>query len=199
MHMPEELFNHTQAFQQAIATTVTCRTLIKYNSNLNPEQKTEILNEIETTLAFLGQRLEMNTSLEADTTLSPEKLADFLISDSGIKDEEGEELLGTHVPATQQELREISLQQLYQLYRTHLSNEPGKGITAIETRYKSVMSVLDRLQELAALRPDATASDLTVDELLSRVRGFISGLYYTFHEFASLFSKIIEGQSIEVN
>jgi hypothetical protein len=191
MHMLEKPFNHSQAFQQAIATTVTCRTLIKYNSNLSNEQKEEILGDIETTLAFLGKRLEMNTSIESNTALSPEKLADLLLSDIEIGGEEKE--------VAPQAEHELSLRHLHRLYRTYLSNEPDKGIAALEARYKTVMNLLDRLQELAELRRDATANDLTVDELLSRIRGFVTALYCMFREFASLFSKVIEGQSIDID
>lgn len=197
MHMSEEPFNHTQAFQQAIATTVTCRTLIKYNSNLSDEQKAEILNEIETTLLFLNKRLEVNVSIEVGTALSPEKLADLLISDTARGDTEDE--IGEDQPSTEREERELSLHHLHQLYRAYFSNEPGTGIAAIEIRYKTVMGVLDSLQELAELRHDVTASDLTVDGLLSRARGFITALYCMFREFASLFSRVIEGQSIDID
>ena len=189
--MVEEPFNHSQAFQQAIATTVACRTLIKYNSNLSAEQKEEILGDIETTLTFLGKRLEMNASIESNTALSPEKLADLLLSDIEIGGDEKE--------VTPQEERELSLRHLHRLYRTYLSNEPDKGISALEARYKTVMGLLDRLQELAELRHDATANDLTVDELLSRIRGFVTALYCMFREFASLFSKVVEGQSIDID
>lgn len=195
--MSDELFNHTQAFQQAMATTITCRTLIKYNSNLSTEQKAEILTEIETTLAFLGKSLETNASIEAGTALSPEKLADLLITEAGREEEEDEKVWGPTQSASRIEEPEISLYQIYQLYQRYLSNKPGRGIAIIESRYKTAMSLLDRLQELASARSDTTASDVTADELFSRIRGFITALYSMFREFASLFSKVVEGKNIE--
>ncbi|HEY0755287.1 MAG TPA: hypothetical protein VGD98_15110 [Ktedonobacteraceae bacterium] len=195
--MQDEAFNHTQAFQQAIATTITCRTLIKYNSNLSATQKEEILNEIETTLVFLSKRLEINASIESNASLSPEKLADLLVGDDLL--EEDEALSGTSHVARSQEEHEISLRHLHRLYKVYLSNEPGKGIAALEARYRTVMNVLDQLQQLAELRPDATASDLTVDSLLVRVRGFVTALYCMFREFAALFTKMIEGQSLDID
>lgn len=197
--MPEEPLNHTQAIQQAISTTVTCKTLIKYNSNLSAEQKVEILSEIETTLAFLGKRLEVNTNTEASATLAPEKLADLLITEAGVEYGENKALLGIHQAAPQQEEHEISLRHLRQLYRSYLSNEPGKGIADLEVRYKTVMSTLDQLQAMAELRRDATASDLTIEGLLSRIRGFMTALYCMFREFAALFAKAVEGQSIDID
>jgi hypothetical protein len=197
--MSDELFNHTQAFQQAMATTITCRALIKYNSNLSPEQKAEILAEIETTLAFLGKSLEINASIEAGTALSPEKLADLLITEAGREDEdeEDEKVWAPTQPAPRIKEPEISLHQIYQLYQTYLSNKPGRGIASIESRYKTAMSLLDRLQELTSARSDTTASDVTADELFSRIRGFVTALYSMFREFASLFSKVVEGKNIE--
>lgn len=205
--MQEDTFNHTQAFQQAIATTVTCRTLIKFNSNLDATQKEEILQEIEATLAFLNRRLEINASIESNTNLSPEKLADLLIGDE-MADEADEILL--EVPAARQkEEHELSLHHLHRLYRIYLSNEPGKGVAALETRYRSVMGVLDQLQELLEARHDSTlrdlltnnllANDLSASDLLVRVRGFVTALYCMFREFAALFAKIIEGQSLDVD
>ena len=193
--MLEESLDHTQAFQQAIATTVACRTLIKYNSNLNSEQKEEILSEIETTLAFLSKRLEVTTSSEASTALLAEKPT----TDVEVKGEENKAQMEPDQPATPQEERAISLHHLHRLYRAYFSNEHGRGIVELDTRYKKVMVALDQLQELAELRHDVTASDLTVDGLLSRVRGFVTAQYCMFREFASLFTKIVEGQSIDID
>lgn len=193
--MSAESSNHTQAFQQAISTTVACRTLIKYNSNLSAEQKEEILSEIETTLTFLNKRLETNASLESDEAFSPEKLANVLIS---AEIEDGMQP-APPLSTTLQEEREISLHHLHRLYRTYLSNEPGKGIADLETRYKAVMSVLDQLQELVAAQHGAAASNLNTDSLFSRVRGFTTALYSMFREFAALITRIIEGQSIDID
>ncbi|HEX7735980.1 MAG TPA: hypothetical protein VF458_14035 [Ktedonobacteraceae bacterium] len=204
--MQEDAFNHTQAFQQAIATTITCRTLIRYNSNLGTAQKEEILQEIEATLAFLNKRMEVNASIESSSALSPEKLADLLIGDETVYEED--ELPGA-LPARQKEEYELSIHHLHRLYRIYLSNEPGKGIAALETRYRAVMGVLDQLQEVVETRHDNTmrdllannllANDLTASDLLIRIRGFVTALYCMFREFAALFSKAIEGQSLDID
>lgn len=194
--MPEEPLNHSQAFQQAIDTTITCRTLIKYNSNLSSEQKAEILAEIDTTLTFLEKRMGVNAGIEASMALSPEKLADLLITSDIVEDEIP---LNTRFPADRQEEQNISIQNLYRLYRAYLSNEPGKGITVLETRYRMVMGVLDQLQNLTTLRQDVTASDLSIDGLLSRARGFVTAVYCMFREFGVLLAKIVEGQGIDMD
>ena len=185
--MPEEPLNHTQAYQQAIDTTITCRTLIKYNSNLSSEQKTEILAEIDTTLTFLEKRRGANAAIESD------------LPATGVIINEDEMPFKVHFPASQQEEQDISLQNLYRLYRAYLSNEPGKGIAVLETRYRTVMGVLDQLQELITQRNNVTTGGLDVDGLLSRVRGFVTAVYCMFREFGVLLAKIVEGQSINMD
>lgn len=192
--MSEEPFSHTQLFQQAIATTITCRTIIKYNSNLNAEQKAEILTEIESTLTFLEKRLEVNATLESSPSLSPEKLADLLAADI-----DEEDLLEAGTLVNEREELHISLQNLHKLYHSYLSNEPGRGVAALETRYKVAMDVLDQLQGFAAQRHDTTSGNLAVEGQLHRVRGFISAVYYMFREFAALLSNIVEGKGIDTD
>lgn len=185
--MPEEPLNHAQAYQQAIDTTITCRTLIKYNSNLSSEQKTEILAEIDTTLTFLEKRRGINAAIEAD------------LPAPGVLIDEDEMPFKAHFPAIRQEEQDISLQNLYRLYRAYLSNEPGKGIAELETRYRTVMGVLDQLQELITQRNNVTTVGLNIDGLLSRVRGFVTAVYCMFREFGVLLAKIVEGQSIDMD
>src|SRR5216684_2915821 len=110
--MFDEPLNHSLAFQQAIDTIITCRTLIQYNSNLSEAQKTEMLSKIETTLAFLSKRQETHAGLETGSAFSPEKLADLLIYD-GMGDDT---LFPDRPPVTPRVEHEISLHQLHKLY-----------------------------------------------------------------------------------
>lgn len=189
--MSEDLFSHSQLFQQAIATTITCRTIIKYNSNLSDEQKAEILREVEATLAFLEKRLEVNATLEGNQALVPDKLGDLLIGGIGGEREGYGE---SRAPVCAQEGLQLSLHNLHKLYYTYLSNKPGRGIAALETRYRTVMGALDQLQEYTG-----PARDPDLDELLHRVRGFVTAVYCMFREFALLLSNIVEGKSIDMD
>lgn len=188
--MSEDIFSHSQSFQQAIATTITCRTIIKYNSNLSDEQKTEILGEIENALGFLEKRLEVSSSLENGPALIPENP---LNRSTGTVDREVE----ARFPTGGQEDRCISLQNLYRLHQSYLSNKPGRGIAALETRYRTVMGVLDQVQELAGRHAVSSASD--IERLLGRVRGFVTALYCMFREFALLLSNIVDGKAIDMD
>lgn len=194
--MLEEPRNHAQFLQQAIATTITCRTIIKYNSNLSPEQKEEILQEIEGTLTFLEERLAMHATLECSPTLSPDQLADLLAEPT--EAEEREPSVQATAAMEKEELT-LPMQSLYRLYHAYLSNRSGKGIAALETRYKNVMSTLDQLQELAGRDLTTTAGDITVEELILGIQGFVTSIYYMFREFAALFAHIVEGKNIDID
>lgn len=194
--MSEELFSYTQLFQQAIETTITCRSIIKYNSTLSNEQKAEILADIDNTLTFLEARLAANATIESSVALSPEKLVGLLATEEA---EEDEESLEERLPEHELKQQELSLQHLYRLYHTYLSNAPGKGIADLETRYRTVMGILDQLQEIAGQRHDVASGDVTTEHQLHRVRGFVTAVYCMFREFAVLLSNIVEGKNIDMD
>lgn len=182
--MEDEPFSHTQRFQQAIATTITCRSIIKYSSTLNDEQKNEVLTEIENTLSFLETRLAANASIESGVALSPEKLVDLLTTET-----EDEELLETPLSEKESASYDPDLKDLHKLYHTYLRNSSGRGLAALETRYTTVMGLLDQLQ----------GSSASNERLLHRARGFVSAIYGMFREFAVLLSNIVEGKTIDTD
>lgn len=191
--MSEELSSHAQHFQQTIATIITCRSIVKYNSTLNTEQKAEIMAEIESALGFLETRMAANATIDAGAALLvPERLADLLTIRAEAEDEQR---LDMSFPGKEQQ--ELSLKNLYKLYTTYLSNEPGKGINVLETRYKTVMGILDQLQTDA--RCENGADSLANEHLLHRVRGFVTAVYCMFREFAVLLSNIVEGKNIDTD
>src|SRR5579863_7373164 len=61
--------DHAQQFERAIATIFTCRSVIKYNSSLNEEQKNELFAEIDAAAQFLQERLVANATIEEQTPL----------------------------------------------------------------------------------------------------------------------------------
>lgn len=197
--MSEESFSHNQHFQQAIATTITCRTIIKYNTNLSATEKAEILGEIENTLAFLEKRLEVASTIATAPALVPEKLLDLLATDveGELSHDDPAELRWPANPAREEP--QLLLQSLHRLYNAYLSDQPGRGIAELEARYKNVMGVLEQLQDIATRRHDATSGDLNAERLVHRVQGFVTAIYYMFREFASLLSRIVEGQSIDLD
>ncbi len=207
----DEAPNHTQRFEQAIATAFACRTIIKYNSTLGEEQKNEILADLDSTLQFLRERLIANAAIESNSVIPPLQLADLLAASAEYHEEEEDEdeevgelgkaresaMSGANSMAPQ-EMRELSeplLHNLYKLYHAYLSTRPGKGINALEARYKIVMSILDDVETAIKLQRDTSAGEDN-ESPIYRVRGFITALYSMFHEFAAVLAKLLEGKNI---
>ena len=198
----DETPNHAQRFEQAIATTFACRSIIKYNSTLSEEQKNEMLADLDSTLEFLRERFIANTAIESNSVIPPLHLAELLAASAG--EEVGEmgkvkesEVVSTDAQARQhrQELSEPLMHNLYKLYHAYLTTQPGKGINALEERYKIVMSILDDVEAAIRLQRDTSAGEGN-ESPIYRVRGFISALYSMFHEFAAVLAELLEGKNI---
>ncbi len=204
----DEAPNHAQRFEQAIATTFACRSIIKYSSTLSEEQKNEMLADLDSTLQFLRERLVANTAIESNSVIPPLQLAELLAASADDEDEEDEEvgemgkveesvMTGADGQAHQgrQDLSESLMHSLYKLYHAYLTTRPGKGINALEERYKTAMSILDDVEGAIRLQRDTSAGEGN-ESPIYRVRGFISALYSMFHEFAAVLTELLEGKNI---
>ncbi len=195
-----ELPNHAQQFEQAIATAFACRTVIRYNSTLSEEQKDEMLAELDATLQFLRDRLIANAAIKANAVISPLQLAELLAS--SIEDDEDAEDVESKtagaVSSTPQEMQARSeplMRSLYKLYHTYFNPQPGRGMNALETRYKRAISILDNVQAGIGKQRDTSAQE-NAEQPIHQVQGLITGLYYMFHEFAAVLANILEGETI---
>ena len=204
----DEAPNHAQRFEQAIATAFACRSIIKYNSTLGEEQKNEMLADLDATLQFLRERLVANTAIESNSVIPPLQLAELLAASADDEDDEDEEVgemgtvegsavIGSDAQSRQgkQELSEPLMRNLYKLYYAYLTTRPGKGINALEERYKAAMSILDDVETAIRLQRDTSAGEGN-ESPIYRVRGFISALYSMFHEFAAVLAELLEGKNI---
>lgn len=204
----DEAPNHAQRFEQAIATTFACRNIIKYNSTLSEEQKNEMLADLDATLQFLRERLVANTAIESNSVIPPLQLAELLAASADDEDDEDEAVgemgtvegsttIGPDAQARQgkQELSEPLMHNLYKLYYAYLTTRPGKGINALEERYKAAMSILDDVETTIRLHRDTSAGE-SDESPIYRVRAFISALYSMFHEFAAVLAELLEGKNI---
>lgn len=199
----DEAPNHIQRFEQAIATAFACRSIIKYNSTLGEEQKNEILADLDSSLQFLRERLIANTAIESNSVIPPLQLAQLLAASA--EDREDEEVGEAQESATigadalaRQDMRELSeplMHNLYKLYHAYLTTRPGKGIHALEVRYKIVMGILDDVETALRFQRDTSAGE-DYESPICRVRGFITALYSMFHEFAAVLAELLEGKNI---
>ncbi len=209
----DEPRNHAQQYEQAVATIIACRTIIKYDSPLGREQKDEIIAELDTTLQFLQKRLAANSAIDAYADipplppLQPEMLAE-LMSDEGDDARGAEEALEVgkvndaegateKQRAEQPRTSEITLHNLYKLYHTYVSMEPGKGIQALETRYKIAMEALDEVLSLTTTQ-FSQATSRRIERRLIQAQGFISALYSMFQEFSAVLASILENKNIVI-
>lgn len=177
--MPEDVFGRNQLVQRVIDTTITCRTIVKYSSTLSEAQKEEVLREIEATLGLLEKQQEEGAALGDGSGLGQ----------AGRPDDE--ELFAA------QDTADPPLQHLYRLYHSYFNTKPGRGIAALEARYKAVMLALEQVQELAG--EEGRAGEPELEQQLGRARGFVTALYSIFREFALVLSHILEGKAIDVD
>jgi hypothetical protein len=202
----DEPLNHVQQYEQAIATIIACRTIIKYDTPLRKEQKDEIVVELDTVLQFLQKRLVANSAVDAFAEippfppLQPEIFAELMADDmeealEGEVDEAG----GTTAERTvqKQEAPEPLMHNLYKLYHSYLSMEPGKGIQALVERYKRAMELLDEVRLLTA-ELFARSTGERIGRNLSQVQGFISAIYSMFQEFSAVLASILENKNIMI-
>src|ERR1700730_13839483 len=120
--MPEEALQEQQ-FQHTVTTLFACRGVVKYNSTLNDEQKSELIQDIDKTLQFLRgnqaadlslhqfAQIEMSPSLTAGTAPGREVLDASTGLESGLAGHPSEE--NGNVQET--------LQALYRMYHAYLS------------------------------------------------------------------------------
>lgn len=201
----DEPLHHAQQYEQAIATIIACRTIIKYDTPLSKEQRDEIVVELDTALQFLQKRLVANSAFDtyADIPplppLHPEMLAELLVDE---RDDDGEaEEVSDAGGATEKQhaeqpgTSEIVLHNLYKLYHTYVSMEPGKGIRTLETRYKIAMEALDEVLSLTTIQ-FSQATGKRIERRLIQAQGFISALYSMFQEFAAVLAGILENKNI---
>jgi len=201
----DEPLHHAQQYEQAIATVIACRTIIKFDSPLSKEQKDDIFVELDATLQFLQRRLVANSAFDAYSampSIEPQKLAELFaenIEEEVDERNESSEIESMVADAVQdkQAVSDPLLHNLYKLYHAYLSMEPGKGIQALEIRYSIAMKMLDDVRMVTG-KQQTTSSGVKIEQYLCQVQGFITALYCMFHEFAAVLASILENKNIMV-
>jgi hypothetical protein len=168
-----------QQFEDSMATIFTCRSVVKYNSRLNEEQKKELIADIDAALRFLRSRAN---ELVPAASLSPplpqaETQAPF------------REAQADHSTDEQK------LQALYHMYHAYLGLQQN-NLGTFMTRFNDVMSTMGELQNLLAQRHDSYVS---AEPPIERVSGFITDLYYIFVEFIRTLSQVLEANDVHLD
>ena len=176
---------YKKQIEQAMTTIFTCRSIIKFNSDLNEAQKQELLAEIDTTLQFVQSRLIAHV---LDEYKAPDPTTDKENTQTHAKISFEET-----IKSQQKEQDQRALQALYTLYHVYLGNaqpQGESGLSTFMTRFNDIMFIIKGIHEskdyLSSPYPTA------IDDSLLRIKGYIAELYYIFMEFIRAISTILE-------
>lgn len=193
--MPEEASQRPQPYmvqvEQAIATIITCRTVVKYNSMLNEEQKNELFGDIDTALKFLRDDLIDHASAKMQAA-EPQAQPMTIVPANPAPEEEAYTYKGDD---------EQTLHLLYRMYHTYLNMKQENNISMFVTRFNEVMSTLNEVQALIERGGPAYTypAYISVEDPLQRVRSFIADLYYVFMEFVRALSNALQDNDAHVD
>src|SRR5260370_5827020 len=147
--MPEEALQNQQ-FQHTMTTLFTCRSVIKYNSTLNDEQKSELIQDIDKTLQFLrgNQAADLSSHQFAEIEMSP-SLTTGTTPDREVLDASTGLERGLAGPSSEENSNvQETLQALYRIYHAYLSAQHNNSIATFFTRFKEAMAAINEAQNI---------------------------------------------------
>jgi hypothetical protein len=191
-----------QRIEQAIATTFTCRSVIKYTSSLNEEQKNELLADIDTMLKFLRDR-SLVPSVPADASMnsypasSAAQRQQAEVHSSNVGADKGAEKDGEG----DDKMFKQRLSEIYRVVELYLSTKNDDGTSEFMTGFRAAMAALDDVQVIAMQNRYAgfNADSQHVEDLLEKVRTSISDVYLLYTEFARTICNALEGSGIYID
>ncbi len=180
--MPNET-QQSQQFEHTMTTMFTCRSVIKYNSLLNEEQKQELILDIDRSLQFLRSSFVSAFPPEArNETVAAPPATQALMR-----------------PASQEKGKEDAqetLHALYRMYHSYLDRRQEKSIGAFVVRFNGVTAALSEIRSTLEQYQAPNVASLSP---LDAVSGFIADLYYTFVEFMRTLSEVLEANDVHVD
>jgi hypothetical protein len=182
--MPPELQqDYTQRLEKIISTVFACRSVIKYNSALNGEQKDELIADIDICLRSL------RTGFGGDTT------------PQSILPQPQFQQVGKLMPVPTAKKRDkdtdIALQELYRIYHAYIDTKQSNNISAFVVRFDAVVSALNEVQCLLDRHQDVCVRP--TEDPLQHIRTFIADLYYMFMELVRTLSNVLEGNDVHID
>lgn len=184
--MPDELpLDSIQRQEQMISTFFACRSIIKYNSALNGEQKNELIADIDICLRSLRVGFTNNVSAQTMQTPSQFQQAGRVMSTPMIE--------RTHDDAK----AHTALQELYRIYHAYIDSKQSNNISTFVVRFDAVVSALNEVQYLLNNYQDAFVSP--AEDILQGIRTFIADLYYMFMELVRTLSSALEGNDVHID
>ncbi|HEY4382928.1 MAG TPA: hypothetical protein VGN34_00425 [Ktedonobacteraceae bacterium] len=184
---------YRQQIEQAITTVFTCRSIIRFNTVLNEEQKQELLADIDIALQFIQSRLVAHTLNENTLSYSTATNERFQTN--------AEDFLEGSIKSQGKEQDQQILQALYTLYHVYLGSTQTQSNNAVLntfiTRFNEIMYIIRGIQE--SKNYFTSSYPTAIDESLQRIKSYIAELYYIFMEFIRTISIILQINDIHVD
>ncbi|MBA2396908.1 MAG: hypothetical protein H0V70_29655 [Ktedonobacteraceae bacterium] len=184
--MPDELpLDPILRQEQMISTIFACRSIIKYNSALNGEQKNELIADIDICLRSL--RSGFTNDVLAQTIQPPSQF------------QQAGRLMSTPLieKAPDDAQAYTALQELYRIYHAYIDSKQSNNISTFVVRFDAVASALNEVQYLLNNYQDAFVSP--TEDILHGIRTFIADLYYMFMELVRTLSNVLEGNDVHID
>jgi hypothetical protein len=180
-----------QQLEQVMTTIFTCRSIIKYNLSLGDGQKEAVLQDIDASLDVLRTYVQPHmAALRSSQTDS-----------AHVHDETDSSDVNAHE----------TLRQLYHMYYAYLDMNKPTSLQSFVSRFNEVVSVLDDMQQICEqicqpynsysllVQTDYTTHSTVLENLLQKVRVFISDLYYVFMDFIHALSLVLQQNDVQLN
>ncbi|MDQ2907298.1 MAG: hypothetical protein M3Y81_27640 [Chloroflexota bacterium] len=178
-----------QLFEHAMTTVLTCRSIVRYNTPLTDEQKSDLLADIDTAVRFLRERLVANTAIETNMVM-PQLLQAGIppagTPQANLSDEDDD--TGD----------ERTLRALYRIYHTYSGKQQG-NTRVLTGRFNEVLAALNEVEGLLEKSQDLEPHHAYATGLLQGVGGFIADLYCLFMEFVRALAGALEGCNVYID
>ena len=174
-----------QRLEHIISTIFACRSVIKYNSVLNGEQKNELIADIDISLHSLRTGFMNDASAQTMQPPSQFQQAGRMMQMPMVEKKHND----TQAHA--------ALQELYRVYHAYIDTKQSNNISTFVVRFDTVVSALNEVQ--AILNSCQNAFISPTEDILHGIRAFIADLYYMFMELVRTLSKVLEGNDVHVD
>ena len=183
---------YSQQFEHIIATVFTCRSIIKYNLTLSPEQKEELFKDIDTSLEAL--RSYVITPL---TSISESAPSNSQVVQPDVPVSSETDALSSKAALSSSE-KQI-MQSLYEMYHAYMNEKQSPNITTFMNRFNEVMSAMNEIQQSIRSISASSTQQEPIAHSLEHMRIFISDLYAIFTKFIRMLSEILQQKNENLN
>jgi hypothetical protein len=175
--------HQNQQFDHLLDTFVACRSVVRYNTTMDEEQKRALIADIDQAVRFLRNALVADTTLDAEqpSVLPPAGL--LAKKEPGIASQPEQDVAG-------------KLQALYRIYHMYLSLQQNNSIESFVARFGDVMQAINEIQNAHLYYSGNT---VLTSRPLELITSFTADLYYMFVELLRSISETLEANDVHVD